>query len=434
MGKREGMKIIFIGMLMMYAAWIFKLPAAAAQFQEETRGNQSRGADVNPAITIALDPGHGGEETGAWYYGLKEKDANLKIAQMVQKELLKYPNVQVVLTRDGDEEVGLQARVIEAANEEADVFISLHLNASVSHKTNGATIYVSTAQGFREQLLDMADCLLGEFEALGLHNNGTIARMTQLGGRRQDGSFDDYYGVLRHGYNYGMPSLLIEHCFMDSETDRVFLENEEGLRKLALADANGIAAYYGLVKEDGHKAEAKHTAVRGGTTKGIALNSFEAPNVNGIKLLEYSGSTPGIATYEVDVADENTIVSLYLVYKNAEGNSVTIPLTLEKGLTTGRHQVSGFVPAFLSKMEYTLSYIGAMNEAGYEAGYNYSDGQMIGFGKCDWLNTFGYNGEADMEVTEEESLSTAHARWLNYEIETGLRERYDRYPAILYPD
>ena len=389
---------------------------------------------ANPAITIALDPGHGGEENGAWYYGLKEKDANLRIARMVRDELLAYPNVTVILTRDGDEKAGLQERVIRAADAGADVFVSLHLNASVSHQSNGATVYVTTAERYREQVCDMADCLLGEFEALGLNNNGTIARVTQMGGRRNDGSFDDYYGILRHGYNYGMPGILIEHCFMDSEKDRQFLKDEEGMHRLALADANGIAAYYGLVKKDGTKTDAKHAKVKGGTTKAIELNCYEAPNVNCVRLTEYDGTTPGIATYEVDVTDGKAITSLYLVYKNNDGESFTVPLQFEEGLTTGRHQVKAYIKEFLAETEYTLSFIGASNEAGYDAGYNAADGQMVGFGKCQWLNSFSYNGEANLKVRKSGSISTAHARWLEFEIESGMRNASNRYPAILYPD
>ncbi len=406
----------------------FRFTAVAAGMEKE------KPVIENPKLTIALDPGHGGEENGAWYYGRKEKDVNYRIAELLREELLEYPNITVVLTRDGDEEIGLQGRVIRAANDGADVFVSLHLNASVSHQSNGATVYISTAEGYRKQLFDMADCLLGEFEALGLKNNGTIARVTQMGGRRADGSFDDYYGVLRHSYNYGMPGLLIEHCYMDAKTDCPFLEKEEGLHQLAIADANGIAAYYGLIKEDGTKPEGKHARVKGGTTGAIALNSFEPPNVNGIRLLEYDGKTPGIATYEVEVTDENVLSSLYLVYKNGDGDSFTAALVPDRELKTGTHEVKAYIPAFLEKSDYTLSYIGASNEAGYDAGYNRADGQMIGFGKCQWLNSFAYNGQADVTVSEAGSISTAHARWFEYEVQTGIRDKRERFPVIYYPD
>lgn len=260
-------------------------------FISENVKAEKENADSNPTLVIALDPGHGGEEDGAYYYGIKEKDINLKIATYLKKELEEYPNVTVVLTRNSDEEVGLSERARRAATQHADILLSLHLNASARF-ANGASVYISTAEGNRVALQDLADNLLGEFEALGLENAGTFSRVTQMNGRRADGSFDDYYGVLRHSYNQGMPSMIIEHCFLDSATDKAFFKEEEGIKKLAKADADGIAAHYGLVKKNGEKVTPKHGTVYGATSKAVKENYFEAPNVTGIKLLEYDGSTP----------------------------------------------------------------------------------------------------------------------------------------------
>ena len=389
----------------------------------------------NPSLTIALDPGHGGEEDGAYYYGVKEKDVNLTVAKLVQKELQQYPGITVVLTRDTDEAVGLSERVNRANAAKADIFISLHFNASVTHKSNGASVYISTMESYREELQNLADNLLGEFEAIGLENAGTFARVTQMGGRRGDGSFDDYYGVLRHSSNNGIPSVLIEHCYMDSEKDRDFMKSKKGLERLAKADANGIAAYYHLIKADGTKSKAKHASVFGGTTKAIQNNYFEAPEIKEVQLLQYDGKTPGIAKYEVKVEDEIGISSIYFVYKNEEGNSATVSLKFGESLTTGTHQAEAYIPEYLALGDYQLSYIGAYNESGYDAGYNYADGKMIGFGKCKWLNTFEYNGKADLKIEQEGSISTAHAKMIEYEIKTGLRDRRNLYPpSSIYPN
>ena len=199
-------------------------------------------------LIIALDPGHGGDENGAEYYGLKEKDLNLKLAQMVQQEVLQYQGVQVVLTRETDEKVSLWERANRASVENADILFSLHFNASVSHNSCGASVYISTGEYYKDKLMNIGDCLLGEFEAIGLRNAGMFARVTQMNGRRADGSFEDYYGVLRHAYNFGIPAMIVEHCYMDSDTDKEYFYTEDGLEKLAKADADAIAAYYGLCK------------------------------------------------------------------------------------------------------------------------------------------------------------------------------------------
>ena len=151
---------------------------------------QSAASEIEGELIIALDPGHGGEEDGANYYGEVEKDVNLKIAKYVKEGLEQYDNVDVFLTREGDEQVSLKERVDRATQAGADMFISLHCNASVSHKSHGASVYISTGEGRRKELREFADYFLGEFEAIGLDNAGTFARVTQMGGRRGDGSFD----------------------------------------------------------------------------------------------------------------------------------------------------------------------------------------------------------------------------------------------------
>lgn len=419
--QRLGRNTIFL-IIVVFILNLFAFPVCAV------KGGHS-------PLIIVLDPGHGGNEDGAYYYGLKEKDVNLKLAKMVKQELEKYPNVSVVLTREDDEEIGLSERARRAAEADADILLSMHCNASASHKSTGASVYVSTGEGKRENLRKFADYLLGEFEAVGLQNAGTFARVTQMGGRRADGSFDDYYGILRHAYQNGMPAMIIEHCYMDSEPDRQFLRSEKGLQELAQADVNGIAAYYGLEKSDGTKVMPKHAKVYGGTTKAIENDYFEAPNVTGIRLVEYDGKTPGIAGYEISVEDGTGIHSIYLVYKNEDTqNSVTISLKQAESLTTGTYQLKGYVPEYLSPGNYRLSYIGAYNESGYDAGYNYAGGSMIGFGKCDWLNQFTYKGEADFCVEQAGSISTAHKKLMDYEIQIGLRKKGNLYPVSFYPN
>ena len=421
MKENTGILYIYITILMTAIFLCIAIPAKKVQ---------AASVDWN---VIALDPGHGGEEDGAYYYGKKEKDINYAIAVKVKQQLEAYEGVTVVLTREKDEEVNLANRVVRAKEADADVFISLHCNASVSHKSQGASVYISTGAKWRKTLQDFADCFLGEFEAVGLGNAGTFARVTQMGGRREDGTFDDYYGVLRHSYNNGIPALLVEHCYMDSETDRIYVKDENGITQLAQADANAIAAFCGLEKADGTKVKAKHAKKYGATTRARELKYYDAPNITGIKLLSYDGKTPGIATYLVSVQDEIGITSLYLVYQNASGSSVTVPLEYRKSLTTGEWEVKAYIPENMSLETYSLCYVGAYNAAGYDAGYNLADGEMIGFGACDWLNTFSYHGEADLTVITKGSLSTAHAKKIQNEIEMGLRNRKNIYPISFYP-
>ncbi len=362
-------------------------------------------------LIVALDPGHGGEEDGANYYGIQEKDINLKLAQMLQEALEEYQGIDVILTRNADEEVSLWERANRASQGNADILFSLHFNASVSHQSSGASIYISTGEGDKERLMALGDSFLGEFEAIGLTNAGLFARVTQMNGRRADGSFEDYYGVLRHAYNSGIPAMIVEHCYMDSEIDKEYFYTEEGLMQLAQADARAIAAYYGFCKPDEDVPEKKGATVFGATTKAVERGYYESPQVQSLSLLQYDGKTPGVATYQVEVSDGVGISTLYFVYRNVEdGSSFTVYGALEKSLESGLHEVTVYFPTKLSLGKYQLSYIGAYNEVGLDAGYNRSGGAMLGYGKCDWLNAFSYSGEADLEIREETTLSPFKTR------------------------
>lgn len=380
-------------------------------------------------LVIVLDPGHGGEEDGANYYGLQEKDLNLKLAKMVQQELQEYQGVDVMLTREADEEVSLWERANRASEAGADILLSMHFNASVLHKSNGASVYISTGEYHKEKLMQLGDNLLGEFEAIGLSNAGMFARVTQMNGRRADGSFDDYYGVLRHSYNHGIPAMIIEHCYMDSEVDKDYFYTDAGLETLAQADANAIAVHYGLCKPEGQVPEAKHATVFGATTKAVERNYYEAPRLKTISLKEYDGKTPGIATYEVEVEEGVGVSTIYLVYKNvADGTTFTIYLNLEESLDTGLYEVTAYFPSNLSLGECDLTYIGVYNEVGFDAGYNRWNGTMVGYGKCDWLNTFDYNGEADLNIMEVTSISPIKTGYIFDKIKKQMN--YKRAPFV----
>ena len=92
--------------------------------------------------TIVLDPGHGGAETGAiGSQGTTEKDLNLLIARSLKRTLERRLPVSVVLTRDSDVELPLESRPAIANQNKADLFISLHFNASFGKRAHGAETY-----------------------------------------------------------------------------------------------------------------------------------------------------------------------------------------------------------------------------------------------------------------------------------------------------
>jgi N-acetylmuramoyl-L-alanine amidase len=91
------------------------------------------------ALTILLDPGHGGSEDGATVAQLKEKDLALSIARKIQEKLSK--NYSVFLTRSIDRTVSLPERAAIAEKMKADLFISVHINSSPDGVASGFETY-----------------------------------------------------------------------------------------------------------------------------------------------------------------------------------------------------------------------------------------------------------------------------------------------------
>ena len=93
-------------------------------------------------VTIVLDPGHGGVDTGATgRHGTLEKDINLKFAKSLQEALGRLPNVDVIMTRDDDTYITLGARSEIARKHSASLFISLHADSIRYAGIRGATVY-----------------------------------------------------------------------------------------------------------------------------------------------------------------------------------------------------------------------------------------------------------------------------------------------------
>ena len=90
---------------------------------------------------IVIDPGHGGHDPGAKGKGVTEAELVLDVALRLEKLLQKAPGVEVILTRRTDEFVALQERTAIANREGADLFLSIHANASPNAQARGVETY-----------------------------------------------------------------------------------------------------------------------------------------------------------------------------------------------------------------------------------------------------------------------------------------------------
>jgi N-acetylmuramoyl-L-alanine amidase len=102
------------------------------------------GPPASPIRTIAIDPGHGGDDAGArGPSGTLEKDVTLAVARRLKAMIEARLGIRVLLTREDDRTLSAEERTSVANNNKADVLISLHANASPRPAASGASIHVA---------------------------------------------------------------------------------------------------------------------------------------------------------------------------------------------------------------------------------------------------------------------------------------------------
>ncbi len=208
-------------------------------------------ADEEGNFVIVLDPGHGGSDPGAANskFGLKESDVNYKIATYAKQELEKYEGVKVYLTRYADCP-SIYDRGEFAKNYNADLVVSIHINSSTSQSARGAEIWVTQDNSqveYYEGSKMVGEKILYRLARLGLQDHGVSTRSGQPNEWYPSGIVKDYYGIIRYPMNYGIRSLLVEHCYISSDADcQEFLNSDAKLKNLGVADAQGIVEAYNL--------------------------------------------------------------------------------------------------------------------------------------------------------------------------------------------
>ncbi len=189
-------------------------------------------------VKIVIDPGHGGENLGAKYGGYTEKYMTMVVANAMAEELKKYEGIEVYMTRTEDVELSLQQRADYAKEVGADFFFCLHFNMSENHTLYGSEVWISAFGDCYAEGKSFGELCLDEMDTLELYRRGVKTRLNK------DGL--DYYGVIQHCEEYGIPSCIIEHCHLDHKEDKGRYETTEAMKKLGVLDATAVAKYYGL--------------------------------------------------------------------------------------------------------------------------------------------------------------------------------------------
>lgn len=202
-------------------------------------------------IVIVLDPGHGGTESGAgrtWNgKEYREELLNLKIAKYVKAELETYSGVKVYMTRtNNNKTMDRETRILYAKSKKADALVSIHINSTGADRQTSmsgcfaavpSTANYPNSNKYAKKSRALATSILKELSgSTGMKNNGFW--------------IDDELGIILFGMRYKVPSMIIEHCFVNNPNDcSKYLKNASSLKKMGIADATGIAKYFKLQKD-----------------------------------------------------------------------------------------------------------------------------------------------------------------------------------------
>jgi N-acetylmuramoyl-L-alanine amidase len=225
---------------------------------------------VTRMITIALDPGHGGEDPGALgSRGSREKDVVLAIAKRLKAKIEGLPNFRVMLTRDADYFVPLGVRVDKARKVQADLFVSIHADAFVEPSARGSSVFVLSEKGAssgaarwlanKENLADsiggvnakghdkqLASVLFDLSTTAQINDSLKLAKavLGEIGGinRLHKGAVEQAgFAVLKAP---DIPSILIETAFISNPEEEAKLTDNGYQDQIADAVLKGIRRYF----------------------------------------------------------------------------------------------------------------------------------------------------------------------------------------------
>jgi N-acetylmuramoyl-L-alanine amidase len=213
---------------------------------------------------VVLDPGHGGKDPGATGPGrLQEKTLVLRISREVRKHL-ESKGMEVLLTRERDEFLPLEERTARASRWKADLFVSIHANASRNRKTHGVETYLLDTRYDRqtarvaarengttvEQLNDLqiilASLRLGYSERYAARLAANVQE-SLMGSLRRRYSQTQDLGVKRGPFLVlfmaDMPAVLVEVGFLSNRSEAKRMRGDAFIGSAADGIAHGILAY-----------------------------------------------------------------------------------------------------------------------------------------------------------------------------------------------
>lgn len=246
---------------------------------------------------LVLDPGHGGHDSGACGpHGLMEKNVVLDVARRVRDLLSDVPNLKIVLTRDKDVFVPLPERTLIALRSNADLFVSIHANASPRRGARGVETYLQnwtteeeairvaarenyvTVKRMKEKMAQYRNDDVGKILS-DLHRDYKRDKSIALANYVQDSLYSHVEKVNARTVNLGvkqamffvlmganMPSILAEVSFISNPREERLLSTQSYRKVLAASIAEGIRTYFSSLSPVQKMADAGSDVRSGGST------------------------------------------------------------------------------------------------------------------------------------------------------------------------
>jgi N-acetylmuramoyl-L-alanine amidase len=253
---------------------IAKRESQKAEVNKSIKPNEIAKSDSKPShrrlLTIAIDPGHGGEDPGAiGKRGSREKDIVLAISRRLKQKIESEPDMRSYLTRDGDYFVPLHVRVNKARRVQADLFVSIHADAFIKPHARGASVFVLSQQGAtstaarwlanKENSADLIGGLNIKTKdkqvaqlLLDMSTTAQIKDSLKLGDAvlKQIGGFAKLHKRQVEQASFAVlkapdvPSILIETAFISNPQEEARLNDHEYQDQIAQAILRGIRSYF----------------------------------------------------------------------------------------------------------------------------------------------------------------------------------------------
>ncbi len=269
---------------------------ASSQARADANAVKSNKVLPRRDIVIAIDPGHGGQDSGAiGPKGTKEKDIVLSVAKRLAQLVDQEPGMRSYMTRDNDTFITLRQRIRRARENGADMFISIHADAFHKRSARGSSVYVLSERGAsseaaqiladRENSSDLAggisledkDQMLASvlldlsqdasLEASLEVGNTVLSGLKRVGHVHKKQVESAAFVVLK---SPDIPSILVETAFISNPEEEQKLRNSNHQYKLANAMMVGIRNYFQRNPLPGTHLPQQHIVSAGDTLSMIA--------------------------------------------------------------------------------------------------------------------------------------------------------------------